>query len=89
MNQVLMRSINTTITTLLPVGSLLVIGAVLLGGATLRDFSLALAIGLVLGTYSSVFVAAPLLAWLKERQPDIAAERALREKRQARKAKAK
>lgn len=89
MNQVLMRSINTTITTLLPVGSLLVIGAVLLGGATLRDFSLALALGLVLGTYSSVFVAAPLLAWLKERQPDIAAERALREKRQARKARSK
>ncbi len=85
MNQVLMRSINTTITTLLPVVSMLVIGAVLLGGATLRDFALALFIGLILGTYSSIFVAAPSLVWLKERQPDIAAERKVREKRQARK----
>ncbi len=69
MNQVLMRSINTTITTVLPVLSMLVIGGVLLGGAAIRDFGLALFIGLVLGTYSSVFVAAPLLAWLKEREP--------------------
>ncbi len=84
-NQVLMRSINTTITTVLPVLSMLVIGAVLLGGATLRDFSLALFIGLLLGTYSSVFVAAPVLAWLKERQPDIAEERLKRERRVERK----
>lgn len=69
MNQVLMRSINTTITTVLPVASMLIIGAVLLGGATLRDFALALFIGLILGTYSSIFVAAPVLAWLKEREP--------------------
>jgi preprotein translocase subunit SecF len=69
MNQVLMRSVNTTITTVLPVASMLVIGGVLLGGATLRDFALALFIGLILGTYSSVFVAAPVLAWLKEREP--------------------
>ncbi|MEM7340455.1 MAG: protein translocase subunit SecF [Actinomycetota bacterium] len=69
MNQVLMRSINTTITTVLPVGSMLVIGGLFLGGATLRDFALALFIGLLLGTYSSIFVAAPVLAWLKERQP--------------------
>ncbi len=69
MNQVLMRSINTTITTVLPVLSMLVIGGVLLGGATLRDFALALFIGLILGTYSSIFIAAPVLAWLKEREP--------------------
>ena len=69
MNQVLMRSINTTITTVLPVLSMLVIGGVFLGGATLRDFALALFIGLILGTYSSIFVAAPVLAWLKEREP--------------------
>ncbi len=86
MNQVLMRSINTTITTVLPVASMLIIGSVLLGGATLRDFALALFIGLILGTYSSVFVASPVLALLKERDPEIAAERATREKRQARKA---
>ncbi|MGI9612466.1 MAG: protein translocase subunit SecF [Acidimicrobiales bacterium] len=69
MNQVLMRSINTTITTVLPVLSMLVIGGVFLGGATLREFALALFIGLILGTYSSIFVAAPVLAWLKEREP--------------------
>lgn len=87
MNQVLMRSINTTITTVLPVASMLIIGSVLLGGATLRDFALALFIGLILGTYSSVFVAAPVLALLKERDPEIAAEREKRERRLARKAK--
>ena len=86
MNQVLMRSINTTITTVLPVASMLIIGSVLLGGATLRDFALALFIGLLAGTYSSIFVAAPLLALLKERDPEIAADREVREKRQARKA---
>ncbi len=86
MNQVLMRSINTTITTVLPVASMLVIGSILLGGATLRDFALALFIGLILGTYSSIFVAAPVLALLKERDPEIAAEREKREKRIARKA---
>jgi preprotein translocase subunit SecF len=69
MNQVLMRSINTTVTTVLPVLSMLFIGGFLLGGATLRDFALALFIGLILGTYSSIFLAAPFLAWLKERQP--------------------
>jgi preprotein translocase subunit SecF len=86
MNQVLMRSINTTITTVLPVASMLIIGSILLGGATLRDFALALFIGLILGTYSSIFVAAPVLALLKERDPEIAAEREKREKRIARKA---
>ncbi len=86
MNQVLMRSINTTITSVLPVASMLIIGSVLLGGTTLRDFALALFIGLILGTYSSVFVAAPALAALKERDPEIAAEREKRERRRARKA---
>lgn len=86
MNQVLMRSINTTITTVLPVASMLIIGSILLGGATLRDFALALFIGLLLGTYSSIFVAAPVLALLKERDPEISAEREKREKRVARKA---
>lgn len=70
MNQVLMRSINTTVTTVLPVVSMLIIGSFLLGGAGLRDFALALFIGLLSGTYSSIFVAAPILVQLKERQPD-------------------
>jgi preprotein translocase subunit SecF len=70
MNQVIMRSVNTTITTVLPVASMLIIGAFLLGGDSLRSFAIALLIGLVLGTYSSIFVAAPLLSWIKERYPD-------------------
>lgn len=70
MDQVIMRSINTTITTVLPVASMLIIGAFILGGDSLRGFAVALLIGLILGTYSSIFVAAPLLAWIKERWPD-------------------
>ncbi len=69
MNQVLMRSINTTLTTVLPVLSMLVVGGLFLGGATLRDFALALFIGLLAGTYSSVWVASPMLVWLRERMP--------------------
>ena len=69
LNQVLMRSINTSITTLLPVISMLVVGNFLLEQTTLGDFSLALLIGLLLGAYSSLFVAAPLTVWLKEREP--------------------
>ena len=64
LNQVLMRSVNTTVSTLLPIVALL-----LFGGETLKDFAFALAIGLTSGAYSSVFVAAPILALLKEREP--------------------
>ncbi len=84
MNQVLMRSINTTITTVLPVLSMLLIGGVLLGGAGIRDFALALFIGLLLGTYSSIFVAAPILVWLKQRQPDVRRSAELEERRRSR-----
>lgn len=65
MNQVLMRSINTSISSILPVISLLVIGSGLLGAVTLREFALALLIGMISGIYSSIFVATPLLAALK------------------------
>ena len=68
MNQVLMRSINTSLTSLLPIGSLLFVGSLLLGATTLREFALALFIGVAVGTYSSVFLAAPLLAGWKERE---------------------
>lgn len=68
MNQVLMRSINTSLTSLLPVGSLLFVGSFLLGATTLREFALALFIGIAVGTYSSIFLAAPLLAVWKERE---------------------
>ncbi len=70
MNQVLMRSINTSLTTLLPIGSLLLVGSYLLGAATLREFALALFIGVAAGTYSSIFVATPLLTMWKEREPE-------------------
>jgi preprotein translocase subunit SecF len=66
MNQVLMRSINTSLTSLLPVGSLLFVGSFVFGAATLREFALALFIGIAVGTYSSIFVATPLLALWKE-----------------------
>ena len=68
MNQVLMRSVNTSLTSLLPVGSLLFVGSFLLGASTLQVFALALFIGIALGTYSSIAVASPLLAVWKERE---------------------
>lgn len=70
MNQVLMRSLNTSATSLLPIGSLLFVGSYLLGAATLREFALALFIGIAAGTYSSIFVATPLLTEWKEREPE-------------------
>lgn len=69
MNLVLIRSINTSITSLLPVLSLIVVGSWLLGAVTLNQFALPLAIGLVVGTYSSIMVATPVVVWLKEREP--------------------
>ena len=72
MNQTLMRSVNTTLTTLLPIGSLLVVGSVFLGATTLQEFALALFIGLASGAYSSIMIAAPITAWFKEREPRFA-----------------
>ncbi|HEX9855719.1 MAG TPA: protein translocase subunit SecF [Acidimicrobiia bacterium] len=69
MNQVLMRSINTSLTTLLPIGSLLFVGSYALGADTLREFALALFVGVAAGTYSSIFIATPLLTLWKEREP--------------------
>jgi preprotein translocase subunit SecF len=68
-NEVFMRSVNTTITSMLPIVSILVVGSFLLGATTLQEFGIALAIGLLVGAYSSLFVAVPTLAWLKEREP--------------------
>ena len=65
MTQVMMRSINTSISSILPVISLLLIGSGILGAVTLREFALALLVGMLSGVYSSIFVAAPLLATLK------------------------
>lgn len=74
MNQVLMRSINTTITSGLPVAILLIVGRYILGAVTLSEFAIALLVGLLAGTYSSIFVATPLLAWLKGKQASGIAE---------------
>jgi preprotein translocase subunit SecF len=68
-NQTLIRSANTSLIALLPVASILFVGAGLLGAGTLKDLSLALFIGLATGTYSSVFIAPPILATLREREP--------------------
>ena len=69
MNQTLARSINTSLVAIVPVLSVLVIGSLLLGATTLQSFGLALVIGLTSGAYSSIFIASPLLALMKEREP--------------------
>jgi preprotein translocase SecF subunit len=69
-NQTLMRSIGTTIATLLPIVTILIFG-----GETLKDFAFALFLGVSLGAYSSVFLASPLLAIWKEREPRYTAVR--------------
>jgi preprotein translocase subunit SecF len=66
MNQVLMRSLNTSLAAVLPVLSLLVIGSELLGAVALQEFALALLVGLITGSYSSIFIATPVLAMLKK-----------------------
>lgn len=85
LNQVLMRSLNTTFVALLPVTSLLVVGVGLEGALALREFGLALFIGLIIGGYSSLFVATPILAAWKEREPryrNLAERSAQRSKRE-------
>ena len=70
-NQTLVRSINTSVVAALPVASILVIGAFVLGAGTLRDISLALLIGILVGTYSTIFIAAPFYSQLRSREPEI------------------
>lgn len=69
LNEVLMRSLNTSFVALLPVGSMLVVGSYFMGALVIRDFALALFIGLLTGAYSSIFIATPVLALWKEREP--------------------
>jgi preprotein translocase subunit SecF len=68
LNQVLMRSINTSITSMLPVASMLIVGSFFLGALTLQEFAIALLIGIVVGSYSSIFVASALVAAMKSRE---------------------
>lgn len=70
-NQTLVRSINTSVVATLPVASILLIGAALLGAGTLFDIALALFVGTVVGTYSSIFLAAPLYVHLRENEPEV------------------
>lgn len=82
-NQTLVRSINTSIVALLPVGALLYAGAVVLGYGDLEDLALALFVGMIAGAYSSIFIATPLLAQMKSREKVIS-EHAARAKARAR-----
>jgi len=80
LNQVLMRSINTTMMGVIPVIAMLIVGKVQ-GADTLLEFAVALFVGLLVGAYSSLFVAAPIVAWLKEREPRHASVRAKSQQR--------
>ena len=71
-NQTLVRSINTGVVAALPVAAILFIGSFVLGADTLRDISLALLVGILIGTYSTVFIAAPFYVQLRENEPEIA-----------------
>lgn len=75
-NQTIVRSVNTSIVSALPIASILLIGAVVLGTGTLRDISLALFVGVLVGTYSSVFLAGPLYAHLRENDAKFAPAKA-------------
>jgi preprotein translocase subunit SecF len=79
-----MRSLSTSLVAVLPVASLLFVGAGLFGALALRDFALALFVGLLTGAYSSIFIATPLLAWWKEREPRYRAVRERSEEQLAR-----
>jgi preprotein translocase subunit SecF len=83
-NQTLVRSINTSVVALLPVGAILFIGAFLLGAGTLKDLALALFVGIAAGTYSSIFIATPLYVQLRMREPELKAqaERVYRRRRE-------
>jgi len=70
-NQTLVRSINTSIVALIPVGAILYVGAFQLGSGSLKDLALALFVGMAAGAYSSIFIATPLLAHMKSREPQV------------------
>jgi len=70
-NQTLVRSINTSIVALIPVGAILYVGAVQLGSGSLKDLALALFVGMAAGAYSSIFIATPLLAHMKARESGV------------------
>ena len=69
LNEVLMRSLNTSIAAILPVFAMLVVGSWILGVVALEEFAIALLVGLIVGAYSSIFIASPMLVVIKEREP--------------------
>ena len=71
LNQTLVRSVNTSLVALIPVGAILYVGAVQLGASSLKDLALALFVGMAAGTYSSVFIATPLLVHLKSTESEV------------------
>lgn len=79
-NQTLVRSINTSVVAVLPVAGILFIGSLLLGAGTLRDIALALFIGIIAGTYSTIFIAAPMYVHLRENEPEAKKQGRRREK---------
>jgi preprotein translocase subunit SecF len=89
LNQTLVRSINTSVIALLPVAAILAVSVFLLGNGELKDLALVLFVGMLSGTYSSICIATPVLADLKEREPELRqlrkqiAQRASSTKRQA------
>ena len=83
-NQVLVRSLNTTIIGVLPVAALLITGAFVLGTGPLKDLGLALFVGMIAGAYSSIFIATPLLAQMRELDPDMVEHRERLQRRAAR-----
>ena len=84
LNQVLVRSVNTTIIGVLPVAALLTAGVFYLGGGPLEDLGLALFVGMIAGAYSSIFIATPLLAQMREADPDMVEHRQRLERRASR-----
>jgi preprotein translocase subunit SecF len=76
-NQTLIRSLNTSVVALLPVASILFIGSAMLGASTLEDISVALFVGILVGAYSSVFIASPLYAMLRSGEEPIREHRRL------------
>jgi preprotein translocase subunit SecF len=83
-NQTLVRSINTSIVALIPVGAILYVGAVQLGASTLKDLALALFVGMAAGAYSSIFIATPLLVQLKANETYVLqAEKRARQRQKA------
>ena len=86
-NQTMVRSINTTVIGLLPITAVLIVGAIFLGPGVLLDLSLVLFVGILIGAYSSIFIATPLLVSLRRRDASVVELEKKAERHQARKAK--